>query len=117
MKKRSIVLFVLMAMLFAIPAYAASPRAIDYFTDIVFDGTEATCTARITGDRVTDSITATMTLKQGNRVIDSWSSSGNGILSLRGTADASRWVTYTLVVESTVNGVVKTPVTIQRTNN
>ena len=117
MKKRSIALFVLMAMLFAIPAYADSPRAIDYFTDIEFDGTEATCITRITGDRVTDRITATMTLKQGNRTIDSWSGSGSDILSLRETADVSRRVTYMLVLEWTVNGVEKTPVTIQRTNN
>ena len=117
MRKRSIALFVLIAMLFAIPTYAASPRAIDCFTDIEFDGTEATCITRITGDRVTDSITATMTLKQGNRVIDSWSGSGNGILSLRGNANVSRRVTYTLVLEWTVNGIAKTPVTIQRTNN
>ncbi|MBR4057985.1 MAG: hypothetical protein IKK00_07660 [Oscillospiraceae bacterium] len=117
MKKRSIVLLVLMAMLFAIPAYAESSRAIDYFTDIEFDGTEATCITQITGDRVTDSITATMTLKRGNRVINSWSGSGNGILSMRGIADVSRRVTYTLVLEWTVNGVAKTPVTIQKTNN
>ena len=117
MKKRTIAILALTIMAFAIPVCAATPRAINIMPDIVFDGNEATCTAQIAGDRVTDSISATMTLKQGNRVIDTWSGSGLGILSLRGTADVSRWVTYTLVVEATVNGNTMAPLTIQRTNN
>lgn len=117
MKKRFLVLLFVMVMLFSLSAHAVSPRTIDIFPNITFVGTEATCTASITGDRLTDSISATMALKQGTRVIDEWSDSSSGILSMAGTADVSRRTTYTLTVDAIINGVAQPTVTISRTNN
>ena len=84
--------------------------------DIEFDGTKATCSVRIIGDRTTDKIEATMELRQGSRLIDDWSASGNGFLEISKTATVARNTTYTLTVEYSVNGDSKTPVSISRTN-
>lgn len=117
MKKKVTVLTVIMAMVLAIPAYAMATRAVDFVPDIVFDGTEATCTVFITGDRSTDYISATMTLKQGTRVIDEWEDSGYGVLAMEGITEVTRRKTYTLRVDATVNGVAQPTVTIARTND
>lgn len=117
MKKRVFLLFLAAVMLLAIPAYAVSPRTIDCIPDISFNGTEATCTATVTGDRTTDRISATMTLKRGPTVIDSWSDSASGYLKLTGTATVTRRTSYTLIVDATVNGVAQPTVTIYRTSN
>lgn len=116
MKSKFIALLLVLALILAIPAYAATPRTVDIVPDIVFSGNKATCTARITGDRVTDQIAAKMTLKQGSRVINEWSDSGRGILKLTGNANVSRLTTYTLTVSATINGVTRPAVTITRTN-
>lgn len=116
MRKRIICMMLLITMVFVIPANAASTRAISVVPDIEFDGTEATCTVSIIGDRTTDEIEATMELRQGGRLIDDWSASGYGILKIRETATVARNTTYTLEIEYSVNGDSKTPVSISRTN-
>ncbi len=116
MRKKIICMMLLITMVFVIPANAASTRAISVVPDIEFDGTEATCTVSIIGDRTTDEIEATMELRQGGRLIDDWSASGYGILKIRETATVARNTTYTLEIEYSVNGDSKTPVSISRTN-
>lgn len=116
MRKRIICMMLLITMAFVIPANAASTRAISVEPDINFDGTRATCSVLIFGDRTTDEIVATMELRQGGRHIDDWSASGYGILKIRETATVARNTTYTLEIEYSVNGDSKTPVSISRTN-
>lgn len=116
MRKKIICMMLLITMVFVIPANAASTRAISVVPDIEFDGTEATCTVSIIGDRTTDEIEATMELRQGGRLIDDWSASGYGILKIHETATVARNTTYTLEIEYSVNGDSKTPVSISRTN-
>ena len=116
MRKRIICMMLLITMAFVIPANAASTRAISVVPDIEFDGTKATCSVRIIGDRTTDKIEATMELRQGSKLIDDWSASGNGFLEISKTATVARNTTYTLTVEYSVNGDSKTPVSISRTN-
>lgn len=117
MKKRFLWLMFVMAIILAIPVYAASERTIDVVPDIEFNGTTATCTVRIMGDRTTDRIAATMELWQGNTLIDEWSASASGILKIDETATVARNKTYTLTVEYTINGTAQTPVSILRSNN
>lgn len=116
MRKRIICMMLLITMAFVIPANAASTRAISVEPDINFDGTRATCSVLIFGDRTTDEIVATMELRQGGRLIDDWSASGYGILKIRETATVTRNTTYTLEIEYSVNGDSKTPISISRTN-
>lgn len=115
--KRFLSLLILAAMILAIPAYTASARTIDVYPDLEFNGTEATCTVSIFGERTTDKISATMTLWQGNTLIDDWSASGYGILKIDETTAVSRNKTYTLTVEYAINGVAQPPVSISQTNN
>lgn len=120
MWKKTFVFILAFAILWTLPAYAisaVSSRTVSIVPDISFDGTEATCTASIAGDRMTDSISATMTLKLGNNVIDAWSGSGQGILNLIGVANVLHGKTYSLTVQATVNGVAKPSITITRRNN
>ena len=117
MKRKVVMLPLIVALLLAIPCYAMTARTIDYVPDIAFDGTEATCTVRITGDNATDSISATMTLKLGTRVIDQWEGSGFGVLRLEGVTGVSHRKTYTLAVDAIINGVEQPTVTIARTND
>lgn len=87
------------------------PRLLQVHTVLNFTGTTANCEAMITS--ASDDIEATMTLKQGNRVVDSWSGSSTGILFLDGDCYVTKGVTYTLTVEGTRNGVAfeATPIT------
>ena len=86
MRKRIVSMMLLVAMVLVIPAHAASVRTIAVVPDIAFDSTEATCTVRITGNQTSDRITATMELWQGSKLIDDWSTSGDGILKIDETA-------------------------------
>lgn len=116
MKKKGLCLLVAIILL-TISILPISSRTIDFTPTIVFDGTRATCTVRIAGDRVTDTISATMKLRQGNTVIDEWSGSASGILKLEETATVKRGKSYTLVVNATINGIAQPTVTVDKTNN
>lgn len=87
------------------------PRLLQIHSGLSFTGTTANCEAMIIS--ASDDIEATMTLKQGSRVIDSWSGSGTGIVFLDGDCSVTKGVTYTLTVEGTRNGVAfeATPIT------
>lgn len=117
MKRRIMPFLVIIALLLATPAYAVSTRLISVVPDIQFNGTNATCMVQIVGDRTTDKISATMELWQDDEMIDSWSGVGYGYLKLEGDATVRRYETYQLTVSYSVNGKVKTPVTIDRTND
>lgn len=117
MKRRIMPFVVLIALLLATPAYAVSTRLISVVPDIQFSGTNATCMVQIVGDRTTDRISATMELWQDDEMIDSWSGVGYGFLILEGDATVRKYETYQLAVSYSVNGTVKTPVTIERTND
>ena len=105
MKKKVVILLVVLAMLMVLPAYAVTPRINDIVPSISYSGTVATCSVSISGDKTTDAISATMELRQGSNVIDQWSGSGYGVLNMTETATVSRWKTYTLYVDVTINGV------------
>lgn len=109
-------MMLLITMAFVLPSHAASTRAISVEPVIEFNGTKATCTVLIVGNRTTDEIEATMELRQGGRLIADWSDSGYGILKISETATVTRNTTYTLEVEYSINGDSKTPVSISRTN-
>ena len=116
-KKLLIILLVILTLLGTVTVQAASPRAIQAMPNITFNGTEAICSLTITAERVTDRITATMELKQGNRLIDSWTSSATMFLYMEETATVEENKTYTLVVTYSVNGVTRPSISIDRTND
>lgn len=116
MKRKLLPLFIIMAIVFTIPVCAASTRTIYARPSITFSGTEADCMVRITADKMSDKVVATMELWQGTTMIDSWSGTGMYTLKLNGTAKVAKNKTYTLKVKYSVNGVTKTPIQISKTN-
>lgn len=116
MKKRLLGLLVIVAMFLSAPVSAAAFRTIDVIPDITFNGTEATCVVRITADKATDEISATMELWQGRTLVDRWDGEGVWSLKLDKTADVEKGKTYELVINYLVNGVAKPTVRISRTN-
>ena len=117
MKHRLFSAAIALMLLLALPVQAISPRAVFVVPDISFDGTEATCSVRITADNATDKISATMELWQGNALIDEWTGTGNWNLTLVETAAVSKNKTYQLVINYSINGIEKTPATVTRTNS
>lgn len=80
---------------------AVEPRIVRPTVTLTFDGTTACCKAVVTS---TGSIDVTMTLKQGNTVLESWSKSGSTSVSLQGEHTVTKGGTYTLEVSGTANG-------------
>ena len=117
MKKRAVALLVLLSLLITIPAYAVTPRTVDIGASIAFNRTEVVCTAKITGERQSDTISATMTLMKGSQIVAFWRGNGTWSLDMNGTAPVETGVTYTLTVDALINGVWQTPFTTSRTHN
>lgn len=115
MKKRIFAGLILMAVLLTIPAYATYQRATRIVPSISFSGTTATCSVLITGDNLSDEISATITLKQGTSTIASWSENATGYLNFKGTASATAGKTYTLTVAANVNGTALSTVSVYGT--
>ena len=110
-----LLLTLVLVLLFSSNAFAAQidPDGINWTTPNptvrVINGV-ATCEARLLF--AGKSIDATLELKQGSTVIDSWNDTGYGYLLLSGTANVTPGVTYTLTVYGTVNNSSITPASI-----
>lgn len=104
MKKRSLTLAVLLLLVLSVQVHGAL-YAVRATPILSFSGTTAQCTGRVAADNDDDAIKATLTLWDGSRVVDSWSSSGTGSLSLSGSCTVSKGKKYTLTLDATVNGV------------
>ena len=116
-KRLLLVLLAALLLLAVVPAAAATNRTIHADLKLTFHGTTAVCSVEIFGENTSDRIAATMQLKQGSKTIDSWSTSGMGILYMEKTAPVEANKTYTLVVTYAVNGVASPPISIDRTND
>lgn len=104
MKKfRVIALLLLIVMIVSNFAYANEKGNPKPYIKLSFSGTTIQCSGKVTS--IGDTINATMELKQGGVVIDSWNASGVGIASMNGTHAGVSGQTYTLVIYGTVNGV------------
>lgn len=115
MKRRVLCVLLVVALLIPVAAQAVTPRVPSAYPDLTFNGTTATCTARITAENPTDRITATMILYRGTHEVDRWVASGTGELSLSYPATVESGVTYRLLVRYSVNGVQQTAAETQKT--
>lgn len=104
------------------PAFAAglsaqteSVLAIGSYANISFDGTTATCEARIRANNSSDAISMTVKLWKGAACLKTWTASGNGILYIRKTATVTSGQTYTLTVDATINGVAHPQQSVTKT--
>lgn len=90
-----------------ITAYAAGPRRISGSPSLSFSGTTATCKLSVISAGST--IDCTLTLYEGDTIIQSWSGSNTGYLLLSGSTTVQHGHTYTLSGSGSVNG---SPITI-----
>ena len=118
---RITVVFLVLLALFASIVSVADAAYIppDNVEDIIYSprmtiaGNTATCSVKI--NAAGKEIDATLELKQGSTVIESWSDTATGSLTLSGTATVTSGVTYTLTISGTIDGVAFTPKSITRT--
>ena len=115
MAKRIASVALALLMILSISATAVSTRTADVQPTLTFQGTTAKCSLTVYGDNGNDRISATIELRQGNTVVDSWSTSGSGWINWSGSASVTRGRTYTLVINVTINGTEYSPISISRT--
>ncbi len=70
---------------------------------LVFSNTTAQCSATYTS--YGDAIELTLSLWQGNTLVESWSNSGDSYVSVQGNASVERGKTYTLKLSGTCAGI------------
>ena len=105
MKRIVSLLIALTLLISSVTAYAAEPRINAANPHLSFNGTTAECYVSCRGDKTTDKITATLTLYQGNTVVDSWSASGTSRVVLSEKCSVKRGNSYKLTLTWSVNGV------------
>lgn len=102
MKRKTIVLGLVVALILATTAQAFSTRATAAAPKLVFDNGNAICSIRILS--AGKAIDVTMTLLDGNTRVASWSKSGQNYVLMEESAAVSKGHTYTLKVTGTVDG-------------
>lgn len=101
--KKSFFLVVAFLLIVSTSAQAMDARAIGNPT-LYFNGTMAECSVTCRGDNTTDRVNATLTLYQGNTVVDSWSGSGTYRVPVSGSCRVTSGRTYKLVLTWSING-------------
>lgn len=101
MKKLAALTVLCIFLLSCITAYAAEPRAVTARPILSFNGSTANCEVSVTayGD-----IDITLSLWQGSTLIDSWSGSGFGSVSMSESCSVTKGKNYTLTVSGTAGG-------------
>lgn len=106
MKKHSISFFlaVLLILLLAVPAIAAS-RAASPQPALTIKNGIAYCQGKCNTGTSTDKVSLVLTLKQGSAVVDTWTADGLGIVSISESCPVKSGKTYTLILTAEINGI------------
>lgn len=113
MRKVALLLAIVLLVSAPLTVFAAT-NAVTIKPKLDFNGTTATCEVTITEDKFPAYIEVTMKLMRGTICVDSWSETGNFYVHMKEYTSVTRG-TYDLVIEVTVNGVKKTPVSVSNT--
>lgn len=105
MRKRVLALCLILVFALGITAQAAEVLSVRTVPKITFDGTTATCTVNVRGDKTTDTISLTAKLYQGSTCVKTWNTSGTGVVLLSKPATVEKGTTYKLTADVTINGV------------
>ena len=108
------VVALLFTMMLAVPANALLTRSTDVYVSLNFSNNIAACKCEISADSSSDLISATMELWRGTTKLNSWSSSGTESVSMDETQNVTRFHTYRLVFNYTVNGIAQQSVESSR---
>ena len=111
--KRRILAFVLafpLILALTASAFAAELRIARFTPALSFSGTTASCSVSCRGNTSKDEIEATLTLYQGDTYVDSWSNSGTYRVSISETCKVVSGKSYRLVLDYSINGESRQPV-------
>ncbi len=114
MKRRFFLFTAVLLVVLSLTAHAASMAYVAN-PSLSFSGTTAYCSVVCRGDKTTDSISATLTLYQGNTQIDSWSNSGTFRVPVSGSCSVVSGVNYRLELTWTVNGASQPDASVTNT--
>ena len=109
MKKRVFSLFLLAVMVLSITAQA---RFSENYPYLEINGTTATCEVFYKSKSSNDTVKVTLALWCGENIVDSWTDTGTGEVSISETCTVVKGNTYTLVMMPVVNGVAKPTVSV-----
>ena len=102
MKKAAALTILFVFLLSSITAYAAEPRAVTVRPSLSFNGTTALCEVTVTS--YGKSIDLTLSLWQGENLIEQWTASGTSLVSISESCSVAKGKSYRLTVSGTVNG-------------
>ena len=111
MKKRILTLALLAMMVLSLTAQALEPFALSGRPKLSISGTTATCSVTCRGN-ADDEIKVILTLWCGESIVDSWSETGVGSVTIKETCKVVAGNTYDLVMMPVVNGEALEPVTV-----
>ena len=111
MKKRILSLALLAVMVLSLTAHA-STWALSGQPKLSISGTTATCSATYESTDPDDEIKVILTLWCGESIVDSWSETGVGSVTIKETCKVVPGNTYDLVMMPVVNGEALEPVTV-----
>lgn len=107
MKKRIMPLLMVLLLVMAITvptASAVNSRVISGRPTLRISGDTAYCEAIFRSGNRDNNISVTLTLKYGTEIVDSWTASGKGSVTISESKTVLAKGTYTLIMEATVNG-------------
>ena len=112
MKRRVLSLALLAMLVLSLTAQALEPYALSGRPKLTISGTTATCSVTYESDDPDDELRVTLALWCGENIVDSWTETGYGEVSIRETCRVVSGNTYDLVMMPVVNGVAKSTVTV-----
>ncbi|MDO4316098.1 MAG: hypothetical protein Q4C45_09985 [Oscillospiraceae bacterium] len=106
MKKRICALTAVFLLVLSVTAGAVETRELTPRPTLSFSGTTATCAVNIRADSLSDKISATVKLWDGNTCLKTWTDSGTGYLFFSEThsKDIEPGKSYTMTVDYTIAG-------------
>ena len=110
--KRRVLSLALLAMLVLSLTAQASTWSLSGRPKLSISGTTATCSVNLESSDPDDELKVTLALWCGDNIVDSWTETGYGEVSIRETCRVVKGNTYALVMKPVVNGVAKSTVTV-----
>ena len=112
MKRRVLSLALLAMLVLSLTAQAVTPYALRGTPKLSISGTTATCSVNLESSDPDDELKVTLALWCGDNIVDSWTETGYGEVSIKETCTVVKGNTYDLVMMPVVNGVAKSTVTV-----
>lgn len=112
MQRRILALAMLTVMILSLTAQAVDARAALNKPILSISGTTATCEVDYKSASSSDTVKITLALWCGDNIVDSWTETGYGEVSMKETCTVVKGNTYDLVMMPVVNGVAKSTVTV-----